>query len=161
MEADSENLLPVGAPEFTDLGKRIEKLRIDRGLSKQHLARRAGTSRQQLWRVMTGKSELSGGLASRLAEVLRVPALSGPIVEADGATATMSTTSVSATNLVAVYLSDASAVARTLTTIPSGADGRRIKRRLLDALEDEAMARGIELDRAFFDVRRRVLVGEL
>jgi len=32
---------------------------------------------------------------------------------------------------------------------------------LLDALEDEAMARGIELDRAFFDVRRRVLVGEL
>ena len=57
MEAEADNSLPAGAPELTELGKRIEKLRIDRGLSKQHLARHAGTSRQQLWRVMTGKSE--------------------------------------------------------------------------------------------------------
>ena len=162
MEAQSENSLPAGAPELTELGKRIEKLRIDRGLSKQHLARHAGTSRQQLWRVMTGKSELSGGLGSRLAEVLGVPALSGPIVEApDGAPALTRTTSDAATDLFTVYLSDSSAVARTLATIPAGTDGRRLKRRLLDALEDEAIARGVELESAFFDVRRRVLAGEL
>src|SRR5919199_6794066 len=61
-----------GAAGFTPLGKRIEVLRIERGLSKQHLARQVGISRQQLWRVMTGKSELTLGLAHRLAETLEV-----------------------------------------------------------------------------------------
>ena len=51
-----------GAAELTSLGKRLEILRIERGLSKQKLARHAGTSRQQLWRVMTGKSELTNSL---------------------------------------------------------------------------------------------------
>ena len=38
------------------------------------LARGAATSRQQLWRVMTGKSELTGTLGQRLAEILQVDA---------------------------------------------------------------------------------------
>ena len=158
MEAASDNSLPTGAPELTELGKRIEKLRIDRGLSKQHLARHAGTSRQQLWRVMTGKSELSGGLGARLTEVLGVSVLSGlPISQP----ATRSTTATPLGDPLAEYLADPSAVARTLATIPGGPDGRRVKRRLLDALEDEAISRGIDLDAAFFDLRRRVLAGEL
>lgn len=161
MEAESENLPPAGAPELTELGKRIEKLRIDRGLSKQHLARHAGTSRQQLWRVMTGKSELTGGLGSRLAEVLGVSGLSSANVEAIGDPPSPTRSTGATPELFSVYLSDSSAVARTLATIPSGADGRRVKRRLLDALEDEAIARGVELEPAFFDVRRRVLAGEL
>src|ERR671921_96023 len=64
--------LPEGAPELTSLGKRLEILRIERGISKQHLARHAGTSRQQLWRVMTGKSELTSSLKERLAGALSV-----------------------------------------------------------------------------------------
>ena len=158
MEAASDNVLPAGAPELTELGKRIEKLRIDRGLSKQHLARHAGTSRQQLWRVMTGKSELSGGLSARLAEVLGVSGLSGPV---DAQPSTITTTTASFADPFSAYLADAEAVGRTLATIPNGADGRRVKRRLLDALEDEAISRGIELPSAFFDLRRRVLTGEL
>src|SRR3954453_13557736 len=63
-----------GAPELTELGKRLEILRIERGISKQHLARFAGTSRQQLWRVMTGKSELTSSLRERLAFALSVDA---------------------------------------------------------------------------------------
>src|SRR3954466_9657194 len=59
-------------PQLSDLGKRIEMLRVDRGVSKQVLARAAGTSRQQLWRVMTGKSELTSTLCQRLASVLDV-----------------------------------------------------------------------------------------
>jgi transcriptional regulator with XRE-family HTH domain len=164
MEAESEKMLPAGAPELTELGKRIEKLRIDRGLSKQHLARHAGTSRQQLWRVMTGKSELSGGLGARIAQVLGTAVLSGPLAaEVDGhASATATTTNGSSADLFAAYLADAAAVAETLSTIPPGTeDGRRVKRRLLDALEDEAIARGLHLDPAFFDLRRRVLAGEL
>lgn len=162
MEAASDNILPLppGAPELTELGKRIEKLRIDRGLSKQHLARHAGTSRQQLWRVMTGKSELSGGLSARLTEVLGASVLSlSPI----GQLSTTRTTTAPASRVdpFAEYLGDPSAVARTLATIPGGPDGRRVKRRLLDSLEDEALARGIDLDAAFFDLRRRVLAGEL
>src|SRR5947209_12631060 len=61
-----------GAPELTALGKRLEILRIERGVSKQRLARHAGTSRQQLWRVMTGKSELTSSLRERLASALAV-----------------------------------------------------------------------------------------
>src|SRR3982751_4307642 len=64
--------LADGAPELTQLGKRLEILRIERGVSKQHLARHAGTSRQQLWRVMTGKSELTSSLRDRLAFALSV-----------------------------------------------------------------------------------------
>lgn len=158
MDAASDNLLPAGAPELTELGKRIEKLRIDRGLSKQHLARHAGTSRQQLWRVMTGKSEMSGGLSARLAEVLGVSALAG---QRDDQTPTVTMTTRLLPDPFAGYLGDAAAVARTLATIPAGPDGRRVKRRLLDALEDESISRGIELHPAFFDLRRRVLAGEL
>src|SRR5688572_25976750 len=64
--------LPEGAPELTSLGKRLEILRIERGISKQHLARHAVTSRQQHWRVMTGKSELTSSLKERLAGALSV-----------------------------------------------------------------------------------------
>src|SRR5215208_1236935 len=67
-----DSLLPEGAPELTLLGKRLEILRIERGISKQYLARHAGTSRQQLWRVMTGKSELTSSLKERLAGALSV-----------------------------------------------------------------------------------------
>ena len=67
-----DSALPEGAPELTSLGKRLEILRIERGISKQHLARYAGTSRQQLWRVMTGKSELTSSLKERLAGALSV-----------------------------------------------------------------------------------------
>ena len=74
MSTENAEEIPEGAgfPELTALGKRIELLRIERGLSKQRLARAAGTSRQQLWRVMTGKSELTVALCHRLAEVLQV-----------------------------------------------------------------------------------------
>src|SRR5262245_22511235 len=62
----------VGFPALTELGKRLELLRIRRALSKQLLARRVGISRQQLWRVMTGKSELTASLCGRLADALDV-----------------------------------------------------------------------------------------
>src|SRR5687768_8679810 len=65
-----DELTAAGVPELTPLGKRIELLRIERRMSKRILAHRAGTSRQQLWRVMTGKSELTSSLCARLADVL-------------------------------------------------------------------------------------------
>src|SRR5688500_9698335 len=72
--ADPSTRLPLGIPELTALGRQLEMLRLDRGLSKQGLAKHAGTSRQQLWRVMTGKSELTTSLCQRLAEVLGIDA---------------------------------------------------------------------------------------
>src|SRR5262245_3002357 len=69
---DGRDIDSLGVPELTALGKRIELLRIERRMSKGVLAQRAGTSRQQLWRVMTGKSELTSSLGARLAEVLEV-----------------------------------------------------------------------------------------
>src|SRR3712207_8301365 len=73
-QVDNDTPGPESFVELTPVGKQLEMLRIQRGLSKQHLARYAGTSRQQLWRVMTGKSELTSSLRHRLAEVLHVDA---------------------------------------------------------------------------------------
>jgi transcriptional regulator with XRE-family HTH domain len=70
--AEQNGDVQAGTPELTALGRQLEMLRLERGLSKQNLARHAGTSRQQLWRVMTGKSELTGSLCERLAEVLGI-----------------------------------------------------------------------------------------
>jgi transcriptional regulator with XRE-family HTH domain len=71
-EVEHAEDLSEGIAELTALGKRLEILRIERGVSKQRLARHAGTSRQQLWRVMTGKSELTSSLRERLASALSV-----------------------------------------------------------------------------------------
>jgi transcriptional regulator with XRE-family HTH domain len=161
MQADSDASFTTGIPGLTELGKRIEMLRIERGLSKQQLARRAGTSRQQLWRVVTGKSELTPALRTRLAEVLNVP----PLELEGGAVPTRSIATSGLAKRVgsalADYLSSASSVTRTLATMPTGDQGRLVKRAYLDALEDAALASGQPLDSHFFDLRRRVLAGEL
>ena len=159
----------AGFPELTQLGKRLEMLRIGRGLSKQQLARHAGTSRQQLWRVMTGKSELTATLKLRLADVLHVAP--DELEQGIASTATRSTASTvtpagavvlaSSPRTMRAYLDSPPAVARTLATLPAGRDGRVLKRRFLDLLEDLALASGRPLDRAFFELRRRVLAGEL
>jgi transcriptional regulator with XRE-family HTH domain len=164
---DSETL---GFPELTRLGKQIEVLRIGRGMSKQHLARYAGTSRQQLWRVMTGKSELTGALRVRLAEALRVPeaALAG---EPESTVTTSATPFIgrfepgqpvaAATMAPEEYLARVDQVERTLRTLPNGDDGRELKRVLLNALEDLALEKRIGLPPEFFELRRRVLAGEV
>jgi transcriptional regulator with XRE-family HTH domain len=160
MEMDKKMPAPAGFPELTQLGKRIEMLRIERGLSKQFLARHAGTSRQQLWRVMTGKSELTGALKNRLAETLQVPAAE---FDRGGATvsATMRADGAQTPIHVSSYLAQPETISRTLATMPAGDAGRTLKRRFLDALEDMAMNTGCALDARFFELRRRVLAGEL
>jgi len=169
MEAEPQISEESGFPELTDLGKRIEMLRIERGLSKQYLARYAGTSRQQLWRVMTGKSELTGALRTRLADALNVTGLEFDInisrASTSRATSTESNTPPAYIARPPIefphYLADPAAVARTLSTMPSGDSGRALKRRFLDALEDMAISANCVLDARFFDLRRRVLAGEL
>lgn len=173
---------PLGVPELTELGKHIEVLRIRRGLSKQHLARFARTSRQQLWRVLTGKSELSTSLRERLAEVLQVNpaeltergiirAAAAPTARSSGrarqagaseAISALRSSEPSAAPLTFDrFLVERSAIERALRALPSGVEGRQLKRALLDALEDLALERSLPLPRAFFEIRRRVLAGEL
>lgn len=175
-----------GFPELSPLGKRIELLRISRGMTKQQLARGAGTSRQQLWRVMTGKSELTSSLGFRLAQVLQVEGrlLSvGPGSETFGldlalhdvragdaaapsaARASDSSTSADAPPAplpsLAAFVADPAAVERTLASLPSCDLGRRLKRELLNAVEDLASANGLRLPASFFELRGRVMNGEL
>jgi transcriptional regulator with XRE-family HTH domain len=156
-------------PELTLLGKRLEILRIERGVSKQGLARHAGTSRQQLWRVMTGKSELTTSLRARLAAALSIDpatlssapsaAQSGPGVGMLMGEAAESPPFTPAT--VSDYLNDATRVVATLRTLPSGDGGRRLKRALLNAVEDLAVESGGALPLDYSEIRRRVLAGEL
>ena len=164
--------LPEGAPELTSLGKRLEILRIERGISKQRLARHAGTSRQQLWRVMTGKSELTSSLKERLAGALSVdPSLlssasSSTSSQTFGFTAVVTSTlvggaSTGAAPTISDYLGDSSRLTATLRTLPEGDAGRRLKRALLNVLEDLAVDTATPLPADFPEIRRRVLSGEL
>lgn len=152
----------TGVPELTELGKRIEMLRIERGISKQHLAKYAGTSRQQLWRVMTGKSELSGPLKHRLLDALNVSSLSTePSRTASVALVPQIPQIPPHPQTFNAFASSPEAIVRTLTTLPAGARGRALKRRLLDAIEDGALDAGVPLGTEFFDLRRRVMTGDL
>jgi len=166
--ADTPDLEPAGFPELTRLGKRLEMLRIERGLSKQQLARFAGTSRQQLWRVMTGKSDLTAGLRQRLADTLRVDttALAGSESIWTAATRTLAdsqpvTLALDAEVPLEEFVADAARIERAVRSLPCGDSGRELKRALLNALEDQAVRYRLRLDAFFFDVRRRVLSGEL
>jgi transcriptional regulator with XRE-family HTH domain len=163
-----ETILPEGAPELTSLGKRLEILRIERGLSKQFLARHAGTSRQQLWRVMTGKSELTSSLKERLAGALSVDpsmlssASAAASSQTYGLTPSVSAALVSpAAPTIVDYLTDATHLTATLLTLPEGDAGRRLKRALLNALEDLAVEAARPLPAEYSEIRRRVLAGEL
>lgn len=156
----------LGVPELTPLGKRIEVLRIGRGLSKQHLARFAGTSRQQLWRVMTGKSDLTEALRQRLAQALEVEdsalttAPAGASIGPSAWAQSRSGTTVIGISLE-TYLAAPALAERTLRTLPNGETGRELKRALLTALEDLAIQHRITLPAEFFDLRRRVMADEL
>lgn len=168
-----DSAFPEGAPELTSLGKRLEILRIERGISKQYLARHAGTSRQQLWRVMTGKSELTSSLKERLAGALSVDpsmltAASGPSAsQTFGLTPAVSSALAGASPsgrtapTILEYLGDSGHLTATLRTLPDGDAGRRLKRALLNALEDLAVDAAQPLPAEFSEIRRRVLAGEL
>lgn len=172
-----------GFPELTGLGTQLEMLRIGRGISKQSLARQAGTSRQQLWRVMTGKSELTSSLRLRLAEVLQVDHRA--LGQAEGLLRSTAALDAFAEEVTASrtfpiptpqrtragasrereasvddYLADCEAIAHTLATLPPGPAGRRLKRALLNALEECAAERGVRLVPGFFALRGRVINDE-
>ena len=165
-QPDGERESGTGFPELTALGKRIEMLRIERGLSKQLLARGAGTSRQQLWRVMTGKSELTMTLGHRLADVLQVdlrrlrdgdgmPVGGWSAVSTSGGAVQVT---VSADTL-AVFLADPAHLERAIGHLPGDAHGRRLKLALLDALEAEANGAGLALSASHAEIRTRVVAG--
>jgi transcriptional regulator with XRE-family HTH domain len=158
MELERATTDRTGVPEFTELGKRIEMLRIERGISKQHLAKYAGTSRQQLWRVMTGKCELSGSLKHRLLDALQADSISPSRVSAPFTPIASRPTPISS---FPEYAASPDNIIRTLSTLPTGARGRALKRRLLDAIEDVALDAGVPLGAEFFDLRRRVVTGDL
>lgn len=162
---------PAAVSGLSSLGKRIEMLRIERGIPKQLLARRAGSSRQQLWRVMTGKSELTSALGARLARALDVEVgtltseSSSPRSTSVGAqtaaTLTLAAPRPARAPSLSEYVGDSSLVEQTLRTLPGGSDGTRLKRALLNELEAVASAAGARLTPRFIALRRRVLNGEL
>lgn len=172
----------AGTPELTPIGKRIEMLRIERGLSKQQLAKAAGISRQQLWRVLAGKSELTSSLCERLAFVLQTDI--SVLADFDAAGAPHGTLArwfaSSGTDAVAMipagaptflasappgtfaeFVAGADLLRLTLAALPACDDGAALKRSVLDAIEDIAIARGVPLTPAFFELRRAVIAREL
>ena len=160
--------ISYAGPQLSDLGKRIEMLRVDRGVSKQVLARAAGTSRQQLWRVMTGKSELTSTLCQRLASVLDVDSRTLSTAAFADASHSHSAVKLAPGRLefelaparsLAAYLENSALLARTLRTMPLGNDGVALKCALLNALEDRARAARLTIPAWLFRVRASVLDG--
>jgi transcriptional regulator with XRE-family HTH domain len=149
--SDDDDLNVAGFPELTTLGKRIEMLRYERRLSKRVLAQRAGTSRHQLWRVMTGKSALTRSHCARLSEVLETD--SRELRE----TSSAPTRTERFCETLEEYVSSPSGLERTFETLPASNDGRRLKRVLLDAIEDIAVARSLKLPQTIFDLRRAIV----
>jgi len=179
---DDDEIAGNGVPELTPLGKRIELLRFERRMSKRVLAQRAGTSRQQLWRVMTGKSELTSSLCARLSEVLETDsrllreasrsgleahsslhkssAIAPPYGPPGNGAVTRTDRDGTAERFCETledYVSSTSGLERTFETLPPTEDGRRLKRVLLDAIEDIAMSRSLKLPQAIFDLRRAIV----
>src|SRR5258708_5315560 len=62
---------------------------------------------------------------------------------------------------VSEYLSDVSHLVTTLRTMPAGDNGRKLKRALINALEDVAVESGRALPLDYSEVHRRVLAGDL
>lgn len=183
IEMGDENGMATGFPELTGLGTQLEMLRIGRGISKQSLARQAGTSRQQLWRVMTGKSELTSSLRMRLAEALQIDhrtlgqgdevlrsagrlavfqedVTPSPSFAVPTGAARAAASREEAAESVDDYLCDCEAIARTLASLPAGRAGRALKRALMNALEECAAERGVRLIPEFFALRGRVINDE-
>ena len=167
---EHESSVPGAGPRLSELGKRIEILRVDRGVSKQLLARAAGTSRQQLWRVMTGKSELTSTLCQRLASVLDVDSrtLSSAALAGDGqlnAAVRLAAPRLGADLLparsLAAYLESSTPVVRTLRTLPLGDDGIALKCAVINCLEERARAARLPIPAWLFRVRASVLDGSL
>ena len=147
--------------DLTPLGMRLEILRIQRGLSKQGLARTAGTSRQQLWRVMTGKSELTASLRQRLATALDCD-MSG-IDTFDDAPAPLYGLPRAFVPPATFdeYLANSRHLLSTLGTLPCGESGRQMKRALMHSLELLAGESAHALPSDFWEIHRRVQAGEL
>ena len=157
-----DELSASGMPELTALGTRIELLRLERRMSKRVLAQRAGTSRQQLWRVMTGKSELTSSLCARLSEVLEVDSRSlrdatFATADGNGGAATAVAEPGPLCQTLEEFITRREGLERTFAMIPETDDGRRIKRAVLDAIEDIAIERSIKLPQLVFDLRREVV----
>jgi transcriptional regulator with XRE-family HTH domain len=154
-----------GAPRLSTLGKRIEILRVDRGLSKQALAKSSGTSRQQLWRVMTGKADLTGSLSQRLATVLDVDSRTFSTAALGDGDAEVPIVGVAAwpkaPDDLASYLESPALVTRSLRSLPAGEDGIALRKALLNAIEERARARGVRVPDWLLQLRGCVLTGVL
>jgi transcriptional regulator with XRE-family HTH domain len=176
MSTDKElsNIEAPGFPEFGELGHIIENRRIARRLTKRALAHYIGISRQQLWRIMTGKSELTPVLQARLAEILDMDARAlaaagngapghagedGAGPAAGAGTPRRPSLEVDEHLSFADYIADRDAIVRTFRTLPMSAEGRWLKRALLNAIEDLAAERDIEVPAVVFELRREVIGG--
>jgi hypothetical protein len=116
---------------------------------------------------MTGKSELTSSLKERLAGALSVdPSMLSagvrPSSQTFGLTPSITSKLVGpAAATIVDYLTDSTHLIATLGTLPEGDAGRRLKRALLNALEDLAVDAAQPLPSDFSEIRRRVLAGEL
>lgn len=144
--------------ELTETGRVIDAHRTRRRLTKGGLARIVGISRQQLWRVMTGKSALTPALRDRLASALGADELRHDIAASPRRVTDASPIATDreprASSELLAYLRSPDAIARTLETLPGGSEGRWLHRAVFDVIEEMAAISGVPLDPETLRLRR-------
>lgn len=58
--------------EVWSIARRIEEIRTRRGMSRQQLADRLGTTRMRIWRLERGKTQITVDVMARIADELGV-----------------------------------------------------------------------------------------
>ena len=151
-------------------GAVVERLRKERGYSKQGLARLLGISRAQVWRIMTGRARLADAELDKLAAALAVPVarLTSAIQDSErnGGQWEPSDDSSGTGNspqddAIEDYLSNLDRILVTLRNFPGGSIGLRLKLGYLNAVEDVAREVGEKLPPRYWELRRRVHDGEV
>lgn len=148
---------------LTPAGTIVERLRGERELTQEELARAIGVTRQHYSRVIKGQADLKLREWRQLADTLGVDL--GTILQDTGGQwepdpAGEGEEAPSETEL-GEFVSNMDRIVRTLRTLPGGALGKPIKVAVLNAAEQSAAETGATLPLEYYDIRRKVLAGEL
>lgn len=163
--------MPKPREGLTELGQRIEDLRRAAGLNTQGLARKAAMSRQHLWRISTGRTDVETGDVVRIARALGVapsellPDLGAgqwePETDRDAAAAGSGDEPTPAGRELEAFMSNMERIVHLLSNSSGGDITQAVKIGLLNGIEQVARETGNKLPPEYGEIRRRVINGEL
>ena len=133
-------------------------------MKQQWLAEQIGVSRSTWYRILDGSADITHDQLQALAAALKVPV--SRLLEASSPQHWEPETrpgdeEISTGSELAEFMSNTDRIVRTLRELPGGPVGKPIKIALLNSIASTARETGQQLPRDFYDIMRRVDLGEL